>query len=340
MSSLLEVKDIEVNFETYGGHVNAVRGVSFSLNEGECVAIVGESGCGKSVTSKAIMGLIPSPPGKITKGSIELNGVDLLKLSPKKMREIRGSEIGMIFQDPMTYLNPTMTVGKQICEGIKKHTNLSNGEAMKKALEMVNLVGIPNPEKRMSQYPHELSGGMRQRIMIAIAMACNPKVLIADEPTTALDVTIQAQIMDLMKSLQKKLNTAIMLITHDLGVVANMADRVLVFYAGKVIESGNVNDVFYDPKHPYTWGLLKSKPDINSTGKHKLASIEGTPPDLFSPPVGCGFAARCEYAMKVCRCAYPETTVVDGEHRVACWLMHEKAAKVERPSGIGGRQNG
>jgi oligopeptide transport system ATP-binding protein len=340
MDKILDVKDMEVNFKTYGGQVNAVRGVSFYLNEGECIAIVGESGCGKSVTSKAIMGLIPTPPGEITNGSIMFNGMDLLKLDKKQMRKIRGSEIGMIFQDPMTYLNPTMTVGKQIREGILKHTNLNKSEAMGKALEMLKLVGIPNPEKRIGQYPHELSGGMRQRIMIAIAMACNPKLLIADEPTTALDVTIQAQIIDLMKSLQQKLNTSIMLITHDLGVVANMADRVLVFYAGRVIESGVVDDIFYNPKHPYTWGLLKSSPRLDSENKEKLASIDGTPPDLFSPPVGCAFAARCEYAMKICKSVYPETMNLGDEHEVSCWLMHEKAGKVAKPTWIGGKMNG
>lgn len=340
MGKILDVKDIEVNFETYGGHVNAVRGVSFYLNEGECIAIVGESGCGKSVTSKAIMGLIPSPPGKISNGSIMFNGTDLLKLSKSQMRDMRGSEIGMIFQDPMTYLNPTMTIGKQIREGILKHTDFSKAKAMERVLEMLKLVGIPNPEKRITQYPYELSGGMRQRVMIAIAMACNPKLLIADEPTTALDVTIQAQIIELMKSIQKKLNTSIILITHDLGVVANMAERVLVFYAGKVVESGSVDDIFYNPKHPYTWGLLNSRPRIDIGNKGKLTSIEGTPPDLFAPPVGCGFAARCEYAMKICKCKYPEMKNLGGEHDAACWLLDEKAKNVQKPAWIGGKQNG
>lgn len=340
MGIILDVKDLEVNFKTYGGQVNAVRGVSFHLDQGECIAIVGESGCGKSVTSKAIMGLIPTPPGEISRGSILFNNVDLLKLSKKEMRDIRGSEIGMIFQDPMTYLNPTMTIGKQIREGILKHTSMTKSQAMEKVIEMLWLVGIPNPEKRVKQYPHEFSGGMRQRVMIAIAMACNPKLLIADEPTTALDVTIQAQIIDLMKSLQKKLNTSIILITHDLGVVANMAERVLVFYAGKVIESGSAEDIFYNPQHPYTWGLLKSMPRLDSKNKEKLASIEGTPPDLFAPPIGCGFAARCEYAMKICKCVYPEVYNLGADHEVACWLLHEKAAKVQRPAWIGGKHNG
>jgi len=339
MSRLLDVRDLKVNFKTYGGQVNAVRGVSFYLDEGECIAIVGESGCGKSVTSKAVMGLIPSPPGEITSGEIIFNDADLLKLSKKDMMEIRGSEIGMIFQDPMTYLNPTMTIGKQIQEAIERHTNLNKRQAKARVVEMLSFVGVPNPEKRVRQYPHEFSGGMRQRVMIAIAMACNPRLLIADEPTTALDVTIQAQILDLMKSLQKKLNTSIILITHDLGVVANMADRVLVFYAGKIIESGKVDDIFYNPQHPYTWGLLNSVPRLNSGRKEKLVSIEGTPPDLFSPPAGCGFAARCAYAMKICKAVYPEMTDLGGGHECACWLLHDKAQKVRRSSQSGGKDN-
>lgn len=326
MEKLLEIKDLEVNFRTYGGKVNAVRGVSLELKKGECIAIVGESGCGKSVTSKAIMGLIPSPPGEIPRGEILLNGKNLLKLSKRDMRKIRGSEIGMIFQDPMTYLNPTMTIGKQIREGVLKHTSKTKKEANERVLEMLELVGIPNPEKRMNQYPHELSGGMRQRVMIAIAMACNPKLLIADEPTTALDVTIQAQIIDLMKELQHKLNTAILLITHDLGVVANMSDRVLVFYAGMVVESGTADDIFYNPKHPYTLGLLKSSPRLDLENKGLLDSIEGTPPDLFAPPLGCGFAPRCEFAMNICKRMPPLMHEVSPAHTAACWLLDDRAA--------------
>ncbi|HHW03361.1 MAG TPA: ABC transporter ATP-binding protein [Thermoanaerobacterales bacterium] len=340
MGRLLDVRNLKVNFKTYGGQVNAVRGVSFYLDEGECVAIVGESGCGKSVTSKAIMKLVPSPPGEITGGEIIFKNTDLLKLSKKDMMEIRGSEIGMIFQDPMTYLNPTMTIGRQIQEAIERHTKLNKRQAIEKVREMLNFVGIPNPDKRMRQYPHEFSGGMRQRVMIAIAMACNPKLLIADEPTTALDVTIQAQILDLMKSFQKKFNTSIMLITHDLGVVANMADRVLVFYAGKIVESGNVDDIFYNPQHPYTWGLLNSVPGLHSHKKGKLISIEGTPPDLFSPPDGCGFAARCVYAMKVCKSIYPEMIDLGGGHQCACWLLHEKAQKIRQSLQSGGKSDG
>ncbi len=330
MDKLLDVKNLEVNFKTYGGTINAVRGMSFDLDEGECLAIVGESGCGKSVTAKAIMGLIPCPPGEISGGSILFDGTDLLKLDRKSMMKIRGAKIGMIFQDPMTYLNPTMTVGKQIEEVLKKHTNYTKKQITERIIEILNFVGIANPKRRMRQYPFELSGGMRQRVMIAIATVCTPKLLIADEPTTALDVTIQAQILELIKSLQKSMNTSVMLITHDLGVVANMADRVMVVYAGKIVESGVVDDVFYKPQHPYTWGLLSSIPTLELKNKEKLPSIEGTPPDLFSPPTGCAFAARCAFAMKICKEMYPETVDLGEGHRCACWLLHEKAKNVRQ----------
>jgi len=340
MGRLLDVKDLRVNFRTYGGRVYAVRGVSFHVDEGECVAVVGESGCGKTVTSKAIMRLIPSPPGEITSGEILFENIDLLRLSEKNMLEIRGSKISMIFQDPMTYLNPTMTIGRQIQESIVRHTKLDKKQVKNRVLEMLNLVGLPDPEKRIHQYPHEFSGGMRQRVMIAMAMACNPKLLIADEPTTALDVTIQAQILELMKSLQKKFNTSIMLITHDLGVVANMADRVLVYYAGKIVESGTVNDIFYNTQHPYTWALLNSVPKLHLVNREKLASIEGTPPDLFSPPEGCGFASRCSYAMKICKSLNPELIYLDETHQCACWLLHEKAKKIRQAFYSGGKNYG
>lgn len=330
MDKLLDVKNLEVNFKTYGGTINAVRGMSFDLDEGECLAIVGESGCGKSVTAKAIMGLIPCPPGEISGGSIIFDGTDLLKLDRKSMMKIRGAKIGMIFQDPMTYLNPTMTVGKQIEEVLKKHTNYTKKQITERIIEILNFVGIANPKRRMRQYPFELSGGMRQRVMIAIATVCTPKLLIADEPTTALDVTIQAQILELIKSLQKSMNTSVMLITHDLGVVANMADRVMVVYAGKIVESGVVDDVFYKPQHPYTWGLLSSIPTLELKNKEKLPSIEGTPPDLFSPPTGCAFAARCAFAMKICKEMYPETADLGKGHHCACWLLHEKAKNVRQ----------
>ncbi|MDI3518248.1 MULTISPECIES: ABC transporter ATP-binding protein [Caldanaerobacter] len=335
MEKLLEVKDLEVSFKTYAGEIKAVRGVSFDINKGEIVAIVGESGCGKSVTAQSIMRLIPMPPGIIKKGSIIFEGRDITKLSEREMEHIRGSEMSMVFQDPMTSLNPTMKVGAQIAESLIKHQKMHSKEAWKKAIEMLKMVGIPNAEKRANQYPHEFSGGMRQRAMIAIALACNPKLLIADEPTTALDVTIQAQILDLMRDLQKKLNTAIIIITHNLGVVANLAERVLVMYAGKIIERGNLDDIFYNPRHPYTWGLLMSVPTPDLDKSKKLASIEGTPPDLFAPPVGCPFAPRCEYAMKICYEKYPEEFTVSDGHSVACWLMHPLAPKVKPPVGKG-----
>lgn len=328
---ILEVKDLHVSFDTYAGEVKAVRGVSFHLNKAEAIAIVGESGCGKSVTAQSIMKLIPMPPGRIKSGNIIFNGVDITKFSDKKMEAIRGSEIGMIFQDPMTSLNPTMTIGKQISEGLIKHQHLSKKDAMEKAIDMLKLVGIPNPDKRVYQYPHEFSGGMRQRAMIAIALACKPKLLIADEPTTALDVTIQAQILDLMKDLKSKLDTSIILITHDLGVVADMAERIIVMYAGEVVESGTVEDIFYNAQHPYTWGLLKSVPRLDAENKEQLIPIIGTPPDLFAPPKGCAFAARCKYSMEVCYETSPADMEYNKGHHAACWLGHPDAPKVERP---------
>jgi oligopeptide transport system ATP-binding protein len=334
-NKILEVKDLHVSFDTYAGEVQAVRGVTFDLYKAEAIAIVGESGCGKSVTAKSIMKLIPMPPGRFKQGNIIFNGKDITNYTRRQMESIRGSEIGMIFQDPMTSLSPTMLVGRQIAEGVMQHQKVSKKQAMEKSVEMLKLVGIPNPESRINQYPHEFSGGMRQRAMIAIALACNPKLLIADEPTTALDVTIQAQILDLMKELKKRIDTSIILITHDLGVVADIAERVIVMYAGKVVESGYVDEIFYDPKHPYTWGLLKSVPRLDSGSKEELIPITGTPPDLFSPPKGCGFAARCKYSMKVCYMMQPEMTEVGKGHHTACWLQHSDSPKVARPEGIG-----
>lgn len=336
-NKILEVKDLHISFDTYAGEVQAVRGVSFDLYKAEAIAIVGESGCGKSVTVKSIMKLIPTPPGRLKKGKIIFNGKDITNYTRKQMEAIRGSEIGMIFQDPMTSLSPTMTVGKQIEEGLIQHRKLTKRQAAGKSVELLKLVGIPNPERRFNQYPHEFSGGMRQRAMIAIALACNPKLLIADEPTTALDVTIQAQILDLMKEFKKKTDTSIIMITHDLGVVADMAERVIVMYAGKVVESGRIDDIFYYPQHPYTWGLLKSVPRLDSDNKEELIPITGTPPDLFSPPEGCGFAARCRYSMKICYMMQPETTESEKEHKVACWLQHPDSLKVKMPEGIGRR---
>lgn len=334
---LLEVKDLEVSFHTYAGEVKSVRGVNFTVNRGEALAIVGESGCGKSVTAQTIMRLIPTPPGVIKNGQIIFNGTtDIAKLSDKEMEKIRGSEMGMIFQDPMTSLNPTMTIGDQIAEGLIKHQNMDKKQAKERALEMLKLVGINNPESRLRQYPHELSGGMRQRIMIAIALACSPKLLIADEPTTALDVTIQAQIMELMRKLQEQTNAAIILITHDLGVVAETAQRVIVMYAGQVVEQGNVDDIFYNPQHPYTWGLLRSVPRMDTKRGDDLVPIPGTPPDLFAPPKGCPFAARCPYAMNVCLDNNPEHFEVSSHQSAACWLLHPDAPKVQNPVEAGG----
>lgn len=329
MENILEVKDLHVSFKTYAGTVRAIRGVNFTLKKGETLAIVGESGSGKSVTSRAIMRLLPEGISSIDQGEIWFNGQNLVQLSERKMQSIRGSEISMIFQDPMTALNPTMKVGKQVAESVIKHQKLSKSKAKEIAMELFQLVGIPNAEMRFNQYPHQFSGGMRQRIMIALALACNPKILIADEPTTALDVTIQAQILDLLKDIQKKTGTAIILITHDLGVVANIADSVAIMYAGKIVEKGTVDDVFYDPKHPYNWGLLSSMPSLDTTGE--LISIPGSPPDLMDPPKGDPFAPRNEYALAIDYELEPPMYKVSETHYAASWLLHEKAPKVTPP---------
>ena len=326
MEKILEIKNLHVTFKTYGGTVHAVRGVDVHLNKGETLAIVGESGCGKSVTANAVMGLIPNPPGKITNGNIYFKGEDLTKFPEKKMRSIRGADISMIFQDPMTALNPTLTIGSQLMEGVKQHRNVSNSEAKKRALEMMDLVGIPNPEERLKQYPHQFSGGMRQRLVIAMALICEPELLIADEPTTALDVTIQAQILELFEKIQEVTGVSIILITHDLGVVAKIADRVAVMYAGKIIEMGTKREIFYNPQHPYTKGLLNSVPRLDMKGE--LVPIEGAPPDLFSPPRGCPFTARCPFAMEVCDRVYPISSTLSNSHTVDCWLQDERAKKL------------
>lgn len=328
LETLLEVNNLRVSFHTYAGKVQAVRGINLYLKKGETLAIVGESGSGKSVTSKSIMKLLPNNSAKIEEGEILFEGKDLAKLSEKEMQSIRGSDISMIFQDPMTALNPTMTVGKQIMESIMIHQRLGKKQAFQRAEELLKLVGIPNADTRMKQYPHQFSGGMRQRVVIAIALACNPKVLIADEPTTALDVTIQAQILDLMKDIQRKMNTAIILITHDLGVVANIADRVAVMYAGKIVETGTVEEVFYNPQHPYTWGLLGSMPNMETKGK--LVAIPGTPPDLIDPPIGDAFAARNEFALKMDYLQEPPMFKLSETHFAATWLLHGKAPKIDR----------
>lgn len=332
MSKILEVKDLAVSFHTYAGEVKAVRGVSFDLDEGETLAIVGESGCGKSITAKSIMRLLPTPPAEIGKNSkIICDGKDVLSLNKKELQNFRGGEVSMIFQDPMTSLNPTMKIGKQITEVLKIHRGMNKKEARDEAIRLLKLVNIPNAEARIDQYPFEFSGGMRQRMMIAIALACNPKILIADEPTTALDVTIQAQIMNLIYELKNKFNTSVILITHDLGVVAEFSDKIQVMYAGIVVERGTVKEIFCDSKHPYTWALLKSMPTLDTEHKGELYSISGTPPDLLNPPVGCPFAARCEYAMEICKEAMPEETIITDSHKVNCWLMHENAPKIESP---------
>ncbi|MBT7177021.1 MAG: ABC transporter ATP-binding protein, partial [Gammaproteobacteria bacterium] len=293
MDTILSVKDLEVEFATYGGTVKAVRGVSFDVTRGETLAIVGESGCGKSVTVQSLMGLIPMPPGKITGGTATLNGKNILNLPPAEANKFRGVEVGMIFQDPMSSLNPTMTIGDQIAETLKVHRGKSDQEAFKLAVELLERTHIPEAPKRAKQYPFEFSGGMLQRAMIAQSLACNPAILIADEPTTALDVTIQAQILELMLELQRTENMSIILITHDLAVVARMADRVAVMYAGQVIESGTVDDIFYRSSHPYTLGLKEAMPSNTHDRDKSLSPILGSPPDLFKPPVGCGYCARC-----------------------------------------------
>ena len=329
--NILEVKDLEINFKTYSGDVQAIRKVNFDLKHGETLAIVGESGSGKSVTVRTVMRLLANN-ADIKGGQILFNGEDLLKKSEKEMQGIRGKDIAMIFQDPMTSLNPTMKIGKQIAEPIILHQNKSKKEAYARAEELLELVGIPKAHERMDHYPHQFSGGQRQRIVIAIALACNPRVLIADEPTTALDVTIQAQILELMKELQDKIDTSIIFITHDLGVVANVADRVAVMYAGKIVEYGDVDEIFFNPQHPYTWGLIGSMPTLDTAGK--LVSIPGTPPDLLDPPKGDAFALRSEYAMEIDYEEEPPLFQVSPTHAAATWLLHPDAPAVEAPAEI------
>ena len=322
---LLEVNDLAVSFFTYAGEVQAVRGISWHLNRHETIALVGESGCGKSVTIQTVMGLLQSP-GRVIGGSVRFEGRDMLALNAKELRQIQGNRMSMIFQDPLSYLNPTMRVGEQIAESYRLHHRVSRAEAEARVLEMMRLISFPEPERNMRAYPHQLSGGMRQRIMVAMALICNPQVLFADEPTTALDVTIQAQIIELMNSLKEKLNTAIVLITHDLGVVANMAQRIYVMYAGKIVERGSAQDIFYRSKHPYTWGLLASVPRLDAEQSRDFRYIPGTPPDLLNPPRGCPFAARCRYACRACVNDMPEETAFDTQdHRASCWLYHPGA---------------
>jgi oligopeptide/dipeptide ABC transporter ATP-binding protein len=322
MDNLLEVRDLRTYFYTDDGVVKAVDGVEFEVKAGETIGIVGESGCGKSITAMSILRLIQSPPGKIVSGEILFEGEDLVKVSEKRIREIRGNSISMIFQEPMTSLNPVFTAGYQIEEILKLHQNLDEKEAREKAIEMIRMVGIPNPERIADEYPHQLSGGMRQRIMIAMALACRPKMLIADEPTTALDVTIQAQILDLMNELKEKLNTSIMLITHDLGVIAEMADHVIVMYSGKVVEDAPTIELFENPKHPYTIGLMSSIPSLAKEGQ-RLETIPGVVPNPLYLPKGCYFHPRCKYATSECREVQPELVEIAPGHKSACLRAQE-----------------
>ncbi len=334
MSPLLEVRDLRVEFATYGGTVHAVRGVSFALERGKTLAIVGESGCGKSVTVQSIMGLVPMPPGKITGGAATLDGHDILRDQKIDGKDIRGRLVGMIFQDPMSSLNPTMTIGDQIAETLQVHRRYSHRRAFARAVELIEMTRIPEAAKRAKQYPFEFSGGMLQRAMIAMSLACEPSILIADEPTTALDVTIQAQILDLMGDLQRETGMAIVLITHDLGVVARMADDVLVMYAGEVVEQGSVDQVFYRSGHPYTLGLKAAMPSNRQDAGRTLTPIDGSPPDLFAPPAGCGYFARCPEAMRVCGDGSPPAFGLGEGHHARCWLHHEDCP--QRPAETSG----
>ncbi|QHW36471.1 ABC transporter ATP-binding protein [Staphylococcus ursi] len=335
---VLEINDLHVSFDIEAGEVQAVRGVDLYLDKGETLAIVGESGSGKSVTTKAITKLFQGQTGRIKNGSIIFNGEDLTQKSEKELMKLRGKEISMIFQDPMTSLNPTMKIGKQVMEPIIRHIGLSKAEAKKRAVELLKLVGLKRVEERFNAYPHQFSGGQRQRIVIAMALACEPKILIADEPTTALDVTMQAQILDLMKELQQKIDTSIIFITHDLGVVANVADRVAVMYGGQMIETGDVNEIFYDPKHPYTWGLLSSMPDLEMADDTALLAIPGSPPDLTRPPKGDAFAARSDYALAIDFKEAPPWFKVSPTHFVRSWLLDERAPEVEPPEMVKRKQ--
>jgi oligopeptide transport system ATP-binding protein len=326
---MLEVKDLRVSFDVREGEVQAVRGVDFHVNRGEVLGIVGESGCGKTVTAQTLMRLIPSPPSRIKSGSIRFLGEEILLKSEKEMQKLRGSKMGMIFQDPMTSLNPTLTVGRQITENLSKHLKMDAAKAKARAIEMLKLVGIPEAQTRFNQYPHEFSGGMRQRVMIAIALACDPALLIADEPTTALDVTIQAQILEVLRELRSRLNTSIILITHNLGIVAGICDRVVVMYGGQVAETGTVKEIFNHPKHPYTQGLLKSLPRLDTSKEQPLIPIHGSPPDLVHPPAGCAFMPRCAHAMRICERLDPELFDCGGTQAARCWLNHEKVQEVK-----------
>ena len=326
MADLLEVTDLHTQFFTRDGVVRAVDGVTFQVAAGETLGIVGESGCGKSVTALSLMRLIPQPPGKIVKGSIMFDGQDILKMDDDDVRGIRGNNIAMIFQDPMTSLNPVLTISRQISEALELHLKMDKSEARKRTIELLELVQIPSAKKRVDDYPHQFSGGMRQRVMIAMALSCNPKLILADEPTTALDVTIQAQILDLLKNLAREFRTAFILITHDLGVVAGMTQRINVMYAGRIVEKADTVELFANPKMPYTWGLLRSIPRLDESRKAKLVPIEGLPPDLIAPPPGCKFEPRCQYRRDVCHEKEPELKHVPNsksDHEARCWGTQE-----------------
>lgn len=341
MNTLIKAENLRVSYFTYAGEVHSVRGVSFEVEDGKTTAIVGESGCGKTVTSKSLMGLIEKP-GKILEGSSVLfEGTELMDYSQEQWQDFRGKNISMIFQDALVSLNPTMKIGKQIAENLLNHNEekLGQSEITERSVQMLELVGIPDARACLDKYPHELSGGMRQRVMIACALITHPRLLIADEPTTALDVTIQAQIIELMKDLQKKMGMAIIMITHDLGVVADMADTIIVMYAGKIVERGSSDDIFYNPNHPYTWALMNSVPRLDLDSKEELVTIEGQIPDLINPPKGCGFFSRCPYAMEVCAHLEPEETDLGCGHTAACWLLDERADRTGLPFAIGGAVN-
>jgi|FLYN01.1.fsa_nt_gi oligopeptide transport system ATP-binding protein len=320
MSKLLQVRDLRTHFFTDEGVVKAVDGVSYDLEEGETLGLVGESGCGKSVSALSLLRLIPSPPGKIVGGEVIFEGQDLLKLDEDEIRHIRGNRIAMVFQEPMTSLNPVLTIGRQLTEGLELHLKMDRHAARRRAIELLEMVGIPEAPTRLNDYPHQFSGGMRQRVMIAMALSCNPKLLLADEPTTALDVTIQAQILEIMARLSRELGTAVIIITHNLGVVARYADRVNVMYAGKIVETATARKLYADPRHPYTVGLLRSVPRLDQVRKDKLEPIEGVPPDLINMPKGCSFYPRCAYRIDKCREEAPPLMQVDSNHYAACWV--------------------
>jgi len=328
MDKILEVNNVKTSFYTHLGEVQAVRGANFTMDKGDILGIVGESGSGKSVTALSIMRLVDYP-GRIKEGQIIFDGKDITNMSHKEMNDIRGNDLSMIFQDPMTSLNPVYTIQNQMIEVIQRHQKISKSKAIEQAIHMLYIVGIPEPEKRIKSYPHEFSGGMRQRVMIAMALSCSPKLLIADEPTTALDVTIQAQILDLMKNIKKELDTSIILITHDLAVIAEICTNIIVMYGGMIMEKGSVDEIFYDSQNPYTIGLHKSVPKINADQNERLIPIEGSPPDLLAPPKGCPFSTRCPHVMKACLEKMPPMFKLSETHSSACWLLHKDAPEVE-----------